>query len=214
MKLRPPTLPSNLPPPPVLLPMAGCAALALLALALTWQAWEADRALTRVAAPAVAAPAAATTATAEQPAPALDALAQSRLFGDVTDSPPADTTKDKKADSVASGKAPDALPDANIGLTLQGIVFREQAEARRALIRGGTTPSVHTRAFAVGQNVADGVVVRFIEPRRVVVEVRGELQALTLPTPSVATGMASPAGEVALPEAMPVENMDPGTGNP
>lgn len=209
MKLRP----DALPPLPVLLPMGGCAVLALLALALGWQAWEADRALTHVAPPVMSAPAAA-PATVEQPAPALDALARSRLFGDVMDTPPPDADKDRKADTAASGKAPEALPDANIGLTLQGIVFREQAEARRALIRGGTTPSVQTRAFALGQTIADGVVVRFIEPRRVVVEVGGELQALTLPTPSVAAGMPSSVEEMALPEAMPFEAVDPGTDNP
>ena len=121
----------------------------------------------------------------------LTRLASSELFGhfDPTAATPTADQSATQAPAAARGdKAPDALPEATLALKLQGIVYKPDANQRRAIIAGdGPNPE----ARKIGETLLGDAVIRFIEPRRVVVEQQGELKALSLSEAVLGSGGAT-----------------------
>ena len=122
-------------------------------------------------------------APAPAAAPALASLATSELFGHfdpqaahATEA----TTKASKPLAASGDHAPSDLPEATLGLSLQGVVYRATAVDRRAIIAGGGPTA---EAHRIGDTLSGDATIRFIEARRVVVEQNGELKALTFAEP-------------------------------
>ncbi|MBK8960763.1 MAG: hypothetical protein IPM80_20690 [Proteobacteria bacterium] len=186
-------LAAKLPPAPLMLPAT---VLALACALLVTTLWVQGRALRDSAvslAPRAAhgvgqgddAPLPATS-----PAVSLTPLAASDLFGryDPAQAAAASTAKAPSPTAPVLGdKAPDSLPDATVALRLQGIIFKRDPARRRAII-AGDGPNAEVRK--VGDEFG-GVIIRYIEQRRVVVEQQGELKALRLPEAPMANGAAS-----------------------
>ena len=110
----------------------------------------------------------------------LTQLANSDLFGHydpAAAAPELEKNTAKPAPAQVGDKAPDALPEATLALKVQGILYKADAAQRRAIIAGdGPNPE----ARRIGETLLGDAVIRFIEPRRVVVEQQGELKALSL----------------------------------
>ncbi len=117
----------------------------------------------------------------------LTQLATSELFGHYDPAAaPAVTKNPSNSPAAALGdQPPDALPEATLALKLQGIVYKPDAAQRRAIIAGdGPNPE----ARKIGETLLGDAVIRFIEPRRVVVEQQGELKALSLSEAELGNG--------------------------
>lgn len=131
---------------------------------------------------------AAVTEVPETPVPGraaveLTGLRESRLFGVADPAAKAGTPDDAGADRtdvVVGDAAPADLPPAALPVSVQGIVF-DPGSASGRVIFGGAGGDM--RSYRVGDSLPDGVIIRFIEARRVVVEQAGELKALALPSP-------------------------------
>lgn len=199
------------PPRAVLMPSLALALLSVLALTLVLRTTLAVRGL-RADAPRVTAAAPATASAQPSAAPDLHDLAASELFGHYD--PASDEAAARKAESaaeqdkapIASDTPPDALPEASLALSLQGILFDANPADRRAII-GGDGPRIESRR--VGDDLR-GATIKFIEARRVVVEQNGELKALLLKEPKL--NVTAPPGPIGQPQAAgdPYGAMRPG----
>lgn len=195
MKSRPPSLfpaASNGSATALAWPALALAAVAVLAVALgvaeTQQPW-------RTAGSGPPAVGAAATPTAAVPPVDPARLATSALFGRYD---PAAAVADEEAGAAPPAPAttpegaPGELPEATIGWQVAGILHTaEEADRRAILAQGGDEPA----AYAIGATLPGGTAIRFIEARRVVVEVDGRLEALSLPDETLTP--ATPAAGVA-----------------
>lgn len=113
------------------------------------------------------------------PATDLTRLMGSELFGhfDPATAARAASSTNQPSPAQLGKQAPEALPEATLALKLQGIVYQADPAQRRAIIAGaGPNPEAHR----IGETLLGDAVIRYIEPRRVVVEQQGELKALSL----------------------------------
>jgi general secretion pathway protein C len=70
------------------------------------------------------------------------------------------------------------VPETRLKLTLKGIYHHADPENARAIIAG---PGVDEEVYAVGELLPGDATLEGIEPRRVVLAIRGNLEALTFP---------------------------------
>ena len=171
----------KLPPTALLIPGALVALASMLLVALLLVQGRALQ-MSSLAAQAQPTLAAGDDAPLQPVAPQADLtqLASSDLFGHYDPAAAAseiekNTAKPTQVD--VGDKAPHTLPEATLALKVQGIVYKADAAQRRAIIAGdGPNPE----ARRIGETLLGDAVIRFIEPRRVVVEQQGELKALSL----------------------------------
>ncbi|MGE0858459.1 MAG: type II secretion system protein N [Gammaproteobacteria bacterium] len=181
------------------MPTLALALTSVLALSLVVRTTLAVRGL-RADAPRVTAVGAATATAPPSATPDLRSLAASDLFGHFDPASDEATTRASDAPTkqapapLASDTPPDALPEASLALSLQGILFDDNPADRRAII-GGDGPRIEARR--VGDDLR-GATIKFIEARRVVVEQDGELKALLLKDPKLGAGAAP--GQAGLPQ--------------
>lgn len=180
---------SKLPPAVVLLPGAALVLAALFLVATFLVQGKALRVSASSAAASVPSAAADNDAPLPPATPAdnLAFLADSTLFGRFDPAQATSTANAEAAPKPAAelgDQAPDALPEANLALQLQGIVFKKDPAQRRAII-AGDGPNAEARK--IGETLLGDAVIRYIEARRVVVEQQGELKALSLVEPALGT---------------------------
>jgi len=189
--------PRRLPPRELALPVTLAALAAIAVLVVLLRGGPAIWATRAAAQPTPVAQIEA-AATVMSGGPDLSSLGQSTLFGEpaAPSTPPATV---EKPIEVSESAAPDDLPQASLGVTLQGVLYRERSTLRRAFVGGAGDG---WEAYRIGDRLPGDALIRFIEPRRIVVEQAGKLQELvlreaTLPGTQPSAG-AAPQEPVAL----------------
>ena len=182
--------------------------LALVALAVTaaWLGYPQFRLLGEAVAPPAQRPLmpASPAVPVREPAP-LAKLATSRLFGEVA---AGEEDADDEADDAAAAAEeapmaqtpPESLPLASLGVTVRGILFHPEPSQRQALLAGAGVEE-GLRTYRVGDDLPGTAVIRFIEPRRIVVERAGALEELPLPRLALDTDVPQRAAATAPPRA-------------
>lgn len=162
--------------------------LALVALAVTaaWLGYPQLRLLGEAVAPAAQRPLMPASPAEPVRKPALLAeLATSRLFGEVA-AGEEDAAGEADDPAAAADEAPiaetppESLPLASLGVTVRGVLFHPEPSQRQALLAGAGVDE-GLRTYRVGDDLPGAAVIRFIEPRRIVVERAGALEELPLP---------------------------------
>lgn len=106
----------------------------------------------------------------------------------------------------------DGLPESSLGLVLRGVIYAPGGGST-ALISTGDGA---TQAFGVGEAPVGNAVIEAIEPERVVLNVGGRREALTLPKAAASGGAPNavpPAASGAAPAA-PGQAVQPGAAQP
>lgn len=134
--------------------------------------------LTAAAAPAATVP--------TRPARDYAALGTSPLFGTPAvlpkvEEPPAllAAPAPQAAPAAGDGELPESLDAARTKARVEGIIYDQPGGRHRVILAGAKPPADGELAtWGVGDTVESGVVIRYVESRRVVVSERGELREL------------------------------------
>lgn len=156
--------------------MAGCAALALVA-ATAWIGTGVKPQVPRDITPAPRAVAA--VEPAQTPARDFTAIAGWHLFGQADGAAAGDPAAAGDAPVRPDQTVPDGpLPVSQIPLSLTGVVYSPNGEARYAILAHARSGD---RSYAIGDRLPGDAELRRIEPRRIVVRRDGRFEEIPLP---------------------------------